>query len=377
MQVLLAPDKFKGSLSAREVIEALSGGIRSVFPDVHLYQVQASDGGDGFLDAVSHYCDTEKVEVLTEDPLGRPLQAPMRINRDQGEAYIEMAQASGLVLLDEEERSAVKTSSKGTGIQIREALKLGLKKIYIGLGGSATNDGGMGMATALGYRFLDVSGNPLKPVGANLQAVQSIDTASMLPELAETLIYAVNDVNNPLYGPDGAAYVYAAQKGADLDQIQYLDQGLRQLDLIVQKELGESNAELRGAGAAGGAAFGLKSFMHAEFISGTAFILDLAHIPQLLSSKHFDYIITGEGKIDTQTLSGKWINGVMELGQTYGIPVVAVCGMLDVDPEELRAAGLFDAIEVRKKNESLEYNMKNAAELLKKAITRYFTDLKS
>ena len=299
----------------------------------------------------------------------------MCINRERGEAYIEMAQASGLVLLEEQERSAVKTSSRGTGIQIREALKLGLTKIYIGLGGSATNDGGTGMADALGIEFQDASGKRLYPSGENLQHVHSIATGRKIPEINEAQFFAVNDVNNPLFGLNGAAHIYAAQKGATQEDIELLDRSLRQLDQLVQRQLGKSHANEAGSGAAGGAAFGLKSFLNAKFISGTRFILELAEVPDLLKKEKIDYILTGEGKIDAQTLSGKWINGIAELGNLQGIPVIAVCGISEVSAEETKEFGLRHLIEVRDKSRSLAYNMENASELVEQAIASYFATI--
>ena len=372
MNLLLLPDKFKGSLTAQQLIQSLTVGVQKAVPDASFEHVIASDGGDGFLDAIAEYRNTNLIETNTVDPLGREITATMLVDRAAGEAYIEMAKASGLVLLSDEERSASNTSTRGTGMQIRKAIKQGNKKIYVGLGGSATNDGGIGMAYELGFRFLDEKGNSLEPIGANLQYVSSINKNKVLPELKGTEIFAVNDVNNPLIGSQGAAFVYAAQKGADTEEIAMLDQGLRQLDQIVSQQMGIHCADLPGAGAAGGSAYGLKCFLNAKFISGTTFLLDLAKIPALIQTKPFDYILTGEGKIDSQTLSGKWINGVMELGQRFQIPIVAVCGSLEVSPEELKKAGIHDVIEVGDKDKALEYNMTHAAELVEKSIYKYF-----
>ena len=182
----------------------------------------------------------------------------------------------------------------------------------------------------------------------------------------------MNDVNNPLHGPQGAAFVYAAQKGAGPEEIGVLDKGLQNLDAHVGRVLGLDNAQAPGAGAAGGAAYGLKCFLNAQFISGTKFLLDLANIPELIHSTKFDFIITGEGKIDSQTLSGKWINGVMELGRSSQIPVIAVCGILAVAAEDLKKAGLYDVIEVGDKEKSLEYNMTHAATLVEETVSLYF-----
>lgn len=375
MNVLLLPDKFKGSLTAPELIEVMTRAIKKAIPGAAIHYALASDGGDGFLDAIAQYRKTQSVSTSVLDPLGREMTAGMLVDQSGEEAFIEMAKASGIVLLSPEERNAMLTSSRGTGMQIKEAIQRGCRKLYIGLGGSATNDAGMGMAVALGYQFLDSNGNPLAPIGGNLLKVSGIDKENVLPALKDTAIFAVNDVNNPLFGPEGAAHVYAAQKGAGPQEIELLDQGLQHLDQLVQEQLNQTNANLPGAGAAGGAAFGLKSFLNAEFISGTAFLLDLAQIPELMQSTHFDYIITGEGKIDEQTLSGKWINGVMQLGSTYEVPVVAVCGILEGSFEALKEAGLHEIIEVRDKDQSLDYNMKNASTLVANAVFEYFRDI--
>lgn len=372
MNFLLLPDKFKGSLTAQQLILSIKNGVLKALPGAGFEHVVASDGGDGFLDAVAEYRETESITTVVVDPLGRELTTTMLINGETGEAFIELAKASGLVLLKPEERSAVNTSTRGTGIQIRKAIEQGIRKIFIGLGGSATNDAGMGIAFELGYRFLDAKGNSLLPIGANLEQVRSINTEEVLPELDVTEIYAVNDVNNPLFGSEGAAQVYAAQKGASQKEIWILDRGLQNLDLRVRQQLGVEASRLPGAGAAGGTAYGLKCFLNAKFIGGTAFLLELAKIPELIGSRKFDFIITGEGKIDSQTLSGKWINGVMKLGRAFQIPVVAVCGKLEVAPEQLKQAGLHEIIEVGDKEKPLEYNMTHAAELVEKAVCHFF-----
>ncbi|MCE2611616.1 glycerate kinase [Flavobacteriaceae bacterium D16] len=372
MNFLLLPDKFKGSLTAQQLIASIKKGVLKALPQADFRHVVASDGGDGFLDAVAEYRETTTISTTVVDPLGSELKTTMLANKSTGEAFIEMAKASGLVLLNPKEQSAMVTSTRGTGMQIRNAIQQGLNKIYIGLGGSATNDAGMGIAFELGYRFFDEYGNSLDPIGANLVRVHSINAEEVLPELRQTEIYAVNDVNNPLFGLQGAAQVYAEQKGANQEEIRILDRGLQNLDLRVKQQFGLDNASIPGAGAAGGTAYGLKCFLNAEFISGTTFLLDLAKIPELMRTRKFNYIITGEGKIDSQTLSGKWINGVMELGRAFQIPVVAVCGKLEVAPEQLKQAGLHEIIAVGDKEKPLEYNMTHAAELVENAVYHFF-----
>lgn len=371
MKLLLVPDKFKGSLTAQEVIEALNRGILNLYPDASIHSAVLSDGGDGFLDSVAHYTDSETVWCETRDPLGRALKADYLYDRLTRSAYIEMARTAGLVLLKDSERNPLNTSTFGTGLQIRDALERGAKKIFVGLGGSATNDAGMGIACALGYEFRDKNKQSLKPIGANLGKVEHI--VPPRDDIYETIeIYAINDVNNPLHGKEGAAYVYAAQKGADEEQMAYLDSGLAHLALTVSSSLKKDYATVPGAGAAGGTAYGLMTFLGAEFIGGASFVLELAGVHQLLQNETIDFIITGEGKIDDQTLRGKLIHGILELGKESQIPVIGVCGALDAEKASLVKEGLHDVIEVRDKTKSLEYNMKNAAELVESGIYGYF-----
>jgi len=372
MKFLLIPDKFKGSLSAEAVIGAMEEGILSASPDSECYGVLASDGGDGFLDAIARYRPTEQIVHKTTDPLGRPIEAWYLYNAEDQVAYVELAQAAGLVLLAEGDRSALKTSTYGTGLQIRHAIARGAKTVYLGLGGSATTDAGTGIARALGYRFPDSVGKELEPKGENLLKIASIDATGVEEQIRQASLIAVCDVDNPLYGPGGAAYVYAGQKGATEPEIELLDKGLRHLDALVTSQLGKECAHLPGTGAAGGTSYGLKAFFDAEFLGGTSFILQMAGIPDLLKEHSIDFILTGEGKIDGQTLSGKLISGVLALGRQFNIPVIAVCGKLGIPLQEMKAAGVKDVIEVGKPGKSLEYNMTHAASLLREAVSRYF-----
>ncbi|MEN1783917.1 MAG: glycerate kinase [Bacteroidota bacterium] len=365
---LLIPDKFKGSLSAADVINGLTQSIKNVYPDAYVKGVMASDGGDGFLAAIQPYRSVQRVMVSTVDALGRPLDAPILFDNDEKVAFVELAQASGLAYLPENQRSPLVTSTIGTGIQLKKAIDMGAKTIYIGLGGSATNDGGIGLATALGYCFLDDKNEVLAPIGENLQKIQKI----LPPEGPFPLpkIIAVNDVDNPLYGPNGAAAVYAAQKGADAKAIAALDKGLQQLEKITKATLRKDAANLPGSGAAGGTAYGLKVFVGAEFQSGIGFMLAVAKVANLLSQKPYDAIITGEGKIDAQTVQGKLIQGVIDLGARFQVPVIAFCGRLDLDVAQ-QQLGPQAFIEIGDRSKSLAYNMENAAMLLQQNCTTY------
>ncbi len=373
MNFVLIPDKFKGSLTANEVMMAMENGIRDVLPEAGVTGFLVSDGGDGFLDSVLRYTEAREYSVQTVDPLGRSLTAPIAWNPATLTAYVELARASGLELLEKEERNPLMTSTLGTGRQIQSALELGARTICVGLGGSATNDGGCGMAHALGWRFLDAEGVPLDPIGLNLEKIAKIQAPD---SDIQVKITAVNDVVNPLIGPQGAAHVYAAQKGASPHAIELLDRGLHHLDLVWSQTTGHSYARVPGAGAAGGAAYGLKAFLKAEFISGTEFILNMSGAYDYLKTHPCDLILTGEGRIDEQSAQGKLISGVLHLGRQYGIPVTAFCGILEMD-DSARTNLPFDAIfEIRDPDKTLSQNMNDAASLLRSRVAGMVASMK-
>ncbi|QCX00299.1 glycerate kinase [Aggregatimonas sangjinii] len=375
LRVLLLPDKFKGSLSAEGVIAALGKGIYSVFPEVDIHSVIVSDGGDGFLDSIHKKLGCDQIFMVTEDPLGRKINAAYLWDAHRKTAYVEMAKAAGLELLAEDERHVMKTSSYGTGLQIKDAIEKGAESIYVGLGGSATNDGGIGIAGALGFEFRDSRGNRLAPTSGNLTKISHIKRSADAVSLEKTAIFAVNDVANPLYGKKGAAYTYGKQKGASAQQIVLLDKGLKRLSKLVREQLFKNAAAISGAGAAGGAAYGLKVFLNAEFIPGTEFLFKITELEMLLASKTFDYIITGEGKLDEQTANGKLIKGVVQLGRAYNIPVIAVCGKSELGKEQYTPMGLDQVLEIHKKNMTLDYSMRHASELIENQVATYFRSI--
>lgn len=375
MRFLIIPDKFKGSMTSEEVYRSFRTGVEQVLSDASFHFVKASDGGDGFLDAISMYKHCKRVAMKTLDPLGREISSYYLLDAKSKSTYIELANSCGMELLEPSERNASLTSTFGSGQQIADAIKKGAKKIYVGLGGSATNDGGIGIANALGFEFLDSNGNPLEPIGKNLSEVQRITQSYNYIEIKGIQFFAINDVKNPLFGKDGAAFVYAAQKGADAAMISELDKGLRNLSEVYERQFGSDFSEVPGSGAAGGTGFGLKAFFKADFLSGITFILELSGIKEVLDTQKFDYIVTGEGKIDDQTLHGKLIQGVMELANSYNIPVLAVCGKLDVPLERLTSSGVQDVIEIGDPNKSLGYNMQNAKDLLQRRVYEYFKSL--
>ncbi len=366
------PDKFKGSLPAREVCQAIEAGVRLHYPDARFRSFAASDGGDGFLEAVGAVRNLERWSATVSDPLGRPVEAEYLYDPARREAFVEMALASGLALLSAAECDPMRTTTLGTGQLIREALERGARTIYVGLGGSATNDAGMGIAAAFGYTFLDEAGRPLEPVGGNLVRVHQIRKAERagLPEGAR--LVAVNDVTNPLWGPQGAAYTYAPQKGAGPETVSLLDQGLRHLDDLAGRQLGIRAGLLPGSGAAGGTAFGLRVFLGAEFVSGTDYVIRYSGLLESLKQQPAELLITGEGKIDSQSLQGKLIQGVLHLGREFGIPVVAVCGRCELDADTLRSAGFEAVIEVADPSKPLSWNLEHAFARTQGAVASYF-----
>ncbi|RKR14882.1 glycerate kinase [Maribacter vaceletii] len=372
MNYLLIPDKFKGSLTATEVINAVSNGIKRADTSSNIFNIIASDGGDGFLDAISNIICTTKTQVETMDPMGRELTASYLLNSKNDTAYIELAKASGLELLKEEERNVMQMSTYGTGLQIKDAVSRGAKTIYMGLGGSATNDAGIGIASALGYIFKDKNGEEVKPIGANLATVFKIEKSETFKKYEDVKFYAVNDVDNPLFGINGAAHVYGEQKGASKEEIIFLDAGLIHLNKIIQEELQKDFALVPGAGAAGGTAYGLKTFFDAEYLSGVDFLLELAEVPKIIESQKINYIVTGEGKIDSQTIHGKLVNGVVKMAKKHKIPVVAICGKLDVDANELQKLGVQKVMQTYNPSKGVKYSMENASQLIEELIEDYF-----
>ena len=372
MKLLLIPDKFKGSLTSEGFTKAFITGVEKSGVSFTSHFIKASDGGDGFMYAVASYKPCIAMQVISENPLGKLIQSYYLYNQKTKSAYIELANTSGMELLNPEERNPMLTSTYGTGLQIKDAIEKGVEHIYLGLGGSATNDGGIGIAQALGYVFLNDEGEELSSIGSSLQLIHSIDDSAVSDNVKRANFYAVNDVTNPLFGKNGASYVYARQKGATDVIIEDLDKGLRNLDAVVSKKYNLNNGELPGAGAAGGAAFGLKSFFDAEMLSGIDFILELSGVHKLLAREKFDYIITGEGRIDEQTLNGKLLQGILNLGKRYHLPVIAICGTLEISKEALLERGIFDVFEIQDESKDLDYNMKHAALLLATKTADYF-----
>ena len=355
MKFVIAPDKYKGSLTAFEFCNAVEEGIIKALGKVDIIKMPLADGGDGTIDVVKHYLKGDIIKVKVSDPLFRIIEAAYLFSSEIGISYIEMAEASGLKLLKEDERNCMLTTTLGTGELIGDALQKGTKEIILGIGGSATNDGGMGMASALGFRFLDKNNAVLEPRGENLIYIKTIDSSGVNPLLKNVRVKVACDVTNPLYGKNGAAYIYASQKGALNEDLEALDNGLRNYSKIVKTHFGIDTQQIEGAGAAGGMGAGSVVFLNAQLTSGIDLIKELADFDATI--KGADWIITGEGKLDDQTLSGKTISGVIKSAKNQNIPVAALCGSVNISVETQKELGLTYAISIVKGISDLEEAM--------------------
>lgn len=370
-KIVVASDSFKGSLTSLEVAQSVEKAFKEVYPSCEVIKVNVADGGEGTMDALQQTLGGRKVSMSVSDPLGRPVQASYVILDDGVTAVLEMSAASGLPLLSPEERNPSKTSTLGTGELICDALSQGCRRFLVGIGGSATNDAGMGMLHALGYRFLDASGQELSPVGGSMVDVASIDMSSRNPYLDEAEFIVACDVKAPLFGPDGAAYVFAPQKGADQQMVEALDQGLRHFASVSADETGHDYSSMEGSGAAGGLGYAFRQFLGARLERGVEMVLDAIHFDQIIQGA--DLVVTGEGRVDSQTLTGKTPFGVAQHARRQDIPVVAIGGSVIIDQFQAQLAGFMDALQVTPAGMPLEEAMKPevAAENVYKTIKSF------
>ena len=338
MHVLVAPDKFKGTLTASEVAARVTAGIAAVAPEVPVREVPVADGGDGTVDAALAAGFT-RVPVRAQGPVGKPVDAAFAL-RD-GVAVVEMADVSGLRLLPRDGLAALEASSYGTGEVIAAALDHGCHTVLLGIGGSASTDGGAGLLTALGARLVDADGAELALGGAALAGLARLELDGLHPKLASTAVVVASDVDNPLLGPNGAAAVYGPQKGADPDDVALLDAALAHWADVLDAATGTALRDRPGAGAAGGVGYGALAALGAELKPGIDMVLELVGFADALPGARL--VVTGEGSLDEQTLSGKAPAGVAAAAVAAGIPVVTVSGRLDLRPEQLAAAGVKQA----------------------------------
>jgi len=338
LKIVLAPNALKGSLTATQAAEAMAHGIARVDPAIQPVLIPVADGGDGLTEILITALHGQAQHATVTGPDGVPVRAMFCHVPARRLAVIEMAAASGLALLPPARRHPLLTTTRGVGELIRAALALDMGHLIIGIGGSATNDGGIGMATALGATFLDAAGAPVRPIGAALETIEHLDLRGLDPRLTRVQIEAICDVDNPLLGERGAAQVYGPQKGATPAQVQQLDAGLAQLAMVIERDLGLDVRELPGAGAAGGLGAGLKAFLNATLRRGIDVVLDLVELNAALPGA--DLVLTAEGQIDAQTAFGKAPAGVAQRAHALGIPCIAIAGSLCGKPDALHALGI-------------------------------------
>ena len=370
-KIIIASDSFKGSLSSLDVADSAEKAVNEVFPDCEVVKIPVADGGEGTTEALVHAMDGRMVSCSVHDPLMNNINAGYGISGDGKTAIIEMASASGLLLVPEELRNPLFTTTYGTGELIKDALEKGCRQFLIGIGGSATNDAGTGMLQALGFRFFDNKGEELDHGGENIGEICSIDDSNMLSHLKESAFTIACDVNNPFSGENGAAFVYARQKGADDEIIRQLDNGMKQFAALIKKEKGIDLDNIPGAGAAGGLGGAFVTFLPAQLKPGIEMVLEALHFEEQI--KGADLIITGEGKLDKQTGMGKTPSGVLLAASKQNIPVIAIGGSIE-ETDELNNHGFLSVLSIQpgvitlKQAMQKESAMKNITRTLKQYL---------
>lgn len=362
MRILVAPDSFKENLSANQVAEAISEGITRIIPEAEIIRIPFADGGEGTVEALITATGGQIIPTSTVDALNRPISSFYGVLGDGETAVIEMAAASGIEKLLPEERNLLLTSTFGTGILLTTVLEAGFRKIILGIGGSATNDGGAGVAQALGFGLLNKRGKSIGPGCGDLSEIQSISRKNVHALLKDAQITIACDVKNPLLGASGATRVYGPQKGATPEMLDRLESNLAHFAAIVNKEFETDWVDLPGAGAAGGLGFGLLNFCKAEIVPGFDLICRLTQLDEHI--QHASAVFTAEGRIDSQTAFGKTISGIARLAQKHGVPVIALAGSISGDLTELFEQGITAAFAIADKPMTLEESKARAAGLI-------------
>lgn len=362
-KIIIIPDSFKGSLSSLEVCNAIEEGILKVFKDARIKKIPVADGGEGTVDSIIYAAGGEIKRIKARNPLGEIIEAKYGLI-DENKAVIEMAEASGLTLI--KEKNPLKSSTYGTGELIKDAIENGIKEILIGIGGSATNDCGIGMANALGYRFLDKDGKELEAIAENMIKIAKIDDSNVYKKLFEVKINVACDVKNPLYGKDGATAIYGAQKGVTKESFDILDEGLKNVAKLVKEKFNKEIDYIEGSGSAGGLGGGLIAFCNAELKSGIDAVLDIIDFENEI--KDVSLIITGEGAIDGQTKKGKVPVGIAR--RANNIPVIAIVGDIREGAEAVYDMGIVSIMPALKRAMSLEEAMANSKSLIIDAAER-------
>ena len=370
MKIVLAPDSFKGNLTSLQVAAALEKGIRRVLPNAQCIKVPMADGGEGTVQSLVDGEGGKFVRKKVTGPAGKPVTARYGLLADGKTAVIEMAEASGLPYVKGKEKNPMKTTSYGTGELILDAINKGAEKIIIGIGGSATTDGGTGMAQALGIKFLDKNGKEIKEYGAGgmLNKIAKIDMSGIDARINKTKIIVASDVENPLYGKKGAAYVFGPQKGATSTMVKTLDANLKYFGNLLKKDLGKDVRTLKGAGAAGGLGAGLVAFTGAKLKSGIDIVVDATRLKKHL--KDADLVITGEGRVDSQTAFGKTPAGVAKAAKKFKVPTIAIGGGISDDAREVFTHGIDGLASACARDMTLEDAINNSKDHLANAAER-------
>lgn len=325
MKIVIAMDSFKGSLTSPEAGEAAAAGFLRADPTAEIAVYPVADGGEGTTDALVRGLHGRYRHVTVSDPLGRPIQAKYGILPDRT-AIMELAAASGLPLLSRSERDPLKTTTRGFGEMICDAIRQGCRSFLLGIGGSATNDGGTGLLTALGFRFLDRQGKPVPDGAAGLSEIAAINTGGAMPELSECSFHVACDVENPLCGNTGCSRIFAAQKGADAEAVEAMETAMQHYASVVCSRYPDADPDAKGAGAAGGTGFALQCFLHADCEPGIGLVIRMTGLEQAI--RKADLIVTGEGCLDAQTAMGKAPAGIAAAAKLYGKPVIAFSGIV-------------------------------------------------
>ncbi len=363
MKILIASDSFKGSLSSKDICDIATDALTSVLPQAKIHAIALADGGEGTVEALVESTDGVYRNLNVIGPLGEKVSATYGILGDGQTAVIEMSSASGIMLVPQEKLNPLLTTSFGTGELILDAIGQGCTKIIMGIGGSATNDGGVGMLQALGYHFLDHQGKEIEYGGQSLHQIASITFEDVCTDLKDIEFVVACDVDNPLTGPTGATYVYGPQKGGTPDKLKRLEEGMLIYRQRMIDFLGKDVNDLPGSGAAGGMGAGLMAFLDATTGSGFQIISETIALENIIKQEAFDYIFTGEGQLNYQTLHGKLPHGIARLGKKYGVPVIAVVGSLNSGYEQMYDEGLTAAFSIMSYPMSLDEAIINAREL--------------
>ena len=369
-KIVIAPNSFKGSLGAPEVATAIAGGVRAACPEWEVVSLPLADGGDGTTACIVSATGGRLFKKNVTGPLGNPVEGSWGLTGDGTTAVVEVASASGMARMSRQSLDPMRATSYGTGELILAALESGCRRLFLGLGGSATNDAGAGILQALGVELLDQKGRQLGLGAASLKDLSKISLEHVSPRLRGVELLLGYDVENPLYGLEGAAYIYAPQKGALPEQLPLLDQHLRHFAAVVEKDLGVQIGALRGGGAAGGIGAGLAGVFGGKLVPGVEEVMEIVGLRALLESGGAGLVITGEGEINAQSLYGKVPVGVSRLAKRCGVPVLVLAGAVKLDPEAARREGITTMLSIADGPLSLDEAMARTAELLESTARR-------